>query len=478
MTTNMQMFINGETVSATSGATETVLNPANESVLAHVPLGSKEDVERAVGAADTAFSSWADTPPGERGRRLLQLADRLEEHQEEFSTYESENVGKPIADARGDVQLAIDNFRFFAGAARVLEGKAAGEYSSTHTSIIRRDPIGVVGSVAPWNFPLLMAAWKIGPSLVTGNTLVLKPSEQTPLTALKLAELAADLFPAGVFNVVTGHGDTVGEAITQHPLVRMTSLTGDTKTGKRVAIAASENLKRLHLELGGKAPVLVFEDADVDLAIRKICEAGYGNSGQDCMAASRVYVAEAIHEEFTQELAKAVSQITMGEPRSPGTVMGPVISQGQKERIAGFVDRAGSRGNGDLVVGGPADGPGYWYRPSLIVGAPHESEIVQKEVFGPVVTTTPFCNEEQALTWANDVEYGLASSVFTSSVSRSMRAARRLQFGTVWINEHGPIVSEMPHGGFKQSGYGNDMSMYSLEEYTEIKHVMINLAEG
>ncbi|SEB57557.1 gamma-aminobutyraldehyde dehydrogenase [Streptomyces melanosporofaciens] len=478
MISNLPMFIAGEAVPSASGVTEDVLNPATGEPIARVPLGGKEDVDRAVAAADAAFWDWAETPPADRARALLRLADRVEEHAEEVASLESANVGKPLHIAREEVGFAVDNFRFFAGAARVLEGKAAGEYSRTHTSFIRRDPLGVVGSVAPWNFPLVMAAWKIGPALMTGNTLVLKPSEQTPLTALKLAELAADLFPEGVLNVVTGHGDTVGEAITQHPRVRMTSLTGDTATGKRVAVAASGNLKRLHLELGGKAPVLVFEDADIDLAIRKICEGGYGNSGQDCMAASRVYVAASIHDDFAAELAKAVGCVTMGDPRLPTTEMGPVISQAHRDRVAGFVDRAVEAGDGDLVVGGPADGPGFWYKPSLLVGAPQRGEIVQKEVFGPVVTTTPVADEDQAFAWANDVEYGLAASVFTSSVSRSMRAARRLQFGTVWINEHLPIVSEMPHGGFKQSGHGNDMSMYALEEYTEIKHVMVNLAEG
>ncbi len=478
MTTDLSMYVAGAAVPAASGATEEVLNPATGVPIARAPLGDKEDVDRAVAAADAAFEDWAETPPGERARALLSLADRLEQHADEVAALESANVGKPLHVARDEVDFAVDNLRFFAGAARVLEGRAAGEYSRAHTSFIRRDPLGVVGSVAPWNFPLNMAVWKIGPALMTGNTLVLKPSEQTPLTALKVAELAADLFPEGVLNVVTGHGDTVGEALTTHPRVRMTSLTGDTATGKQVAVAASGNLKRLHLELGGKAPVLVFADADLDLAIRKIIGGGYGNSGQDCMAASRVYVEAAIHEEFADALAKAAANVVMGDPQLPTTQMGPVISQHHRDRVAGFVDRAVSAGDGELVVGGPADGPGFWYRPSLVVDAPQRSEIVQKEVFGPVVTTTPFTDEAQALAWANDVEYGLAASVFTTSVARSMRAAKRLQFGTVWVNEHLPIVSEMPHGGFKQSGHGNDMSVYSLEEYTEVKHVMINLVEG
>ncbi|MGW5151828.1 gamma-aminobutyraldehyde dehydrogenase [Rhodococcus koreensis] len=476
MAKNHLMHIAGKQVCAVSGETEPVINPATEEQLATVPVAGTEDVERAVAAADEAFDAWADTPPNERSELLLKLADRLEKHAEEFAQLESLNVGKPISVAREEIPFAVDNMRFFAGASRVLEGRAAGEYSRTHTSIIRRDPLGVVGSVAPWNFPLVMAVWKICPALMTGNTLVLKPSEQTPLTTLRLAELAADLFPEGVFNVVTGAGRTVGQSLVAHPKVRMTSLTGDTSTGKTVARTAADNLKRTHLELGGKAPVLVFDDSDLELAIKKICEGGYGNSGQDCMAASRVYIQDGIYDEFVSELTVAVSKINMGDPALETTEMGPVISERQRESIAGFVERATSSGPAHLAVGGPADGPGFWYKPSLVVDADQKSEIVQKEVFGPVVTTTQFSDEAQAFAWANDVEYGLASSVFTKDVSRAMRAAKRLQFGTVWINEHLPIVSEMPHGGFKQSGHGNDMSMYSLEEYTEIKHIMINLA--
>jgi betaine-aldehyde dehydrogenase/aminobutyraldehyde dehydrogenase len=471
-----EMFINGDHRPALEGDVQVVLNPATGEQIAEVPRGTAADVDVAVGAAEAAFDGWSQTSPAERALALLRLADRLEADQERMALIESRNVGKPMGLAREEMEMIVDHLRFFAGAARTLEGRAAGEYMAGHTSIIRRDPLGVVGSVAPWNYPLLMAIWKICPALMTGNTLVLKPSEHTPLSVLNLAAMAADLLPPGVLNVVCGDGDPVGAALVSHPRVRMSSLTGDVDTGRALMRAAADsNLKRLHLELGGKAPVLIFEDADLELAVAKVLEGGYCNSGQDCMAASRLYVADAIHDEFTSALIRAVQGLAVGVPDDEATEMGPVVSAAQQARVRGFVQRARDTGHVDVAEGGAGSEDGFFVAPTVVLGAEQHDEIVQKEVFGPVVSVTRFGASDDVAAWANDVEYGLAASIFTSNVTRALDLSRRLQFGTVWINDHLPVVAEMPHGGFKQSGNGNDMSVYSLEEYTELKHVMINL---
>ncbi len=470
----VQMFIDGESRDALDGQTAPVYAPATGEQIAEVPVASPADVDIAVEAASKAFASWSQTTPGERQKALLKLADRFEEAEAEFAALESLQAGKPMALAAEEMEMIPDHLRFFAGAARTMEGRATGEYMPGHTSMIRRDPLGVVGSVAPWNYPILMAIWKICPALMTGNTLVLKPSEHTPLTAIRFAELAADLFPKGVLNIVTGDGDPVGVALVRHPTVRMSSLTGDVATGRAVMKAAAEtNLKRVHLELGGKAPVIILPDADLDLVVEKVVEGGYCNSGQDCMAASRVYAAKEIHDALVEALVPAVQAMAVGGPDSD---MGPVISPVQRDRVNGFLERAKATGHVDLQHGGEGDNPdGYFVAPTVVVGAEQHDEIVQKEVFGPVVSITSFDSNDDVLAWANEVDYGLASSIFTTDAARALDLARQLQFGTVWINDHLPIVPEMPHGGFKQSGNGNDMSVYSLEEYTELKHVMLNL---
>ncbi|MBV9607266.1 MAG: gamma-aminobutyraldehyde dehydrogenase [Solirubrobacterales bacterium] len=470
------MFIDGDFRPALDGATSEIVDPATGQSIAVVPQASAKDVDEAVAAADRAFTSWSQTAPAERALALLRLADRVESAAEELARIESGNVGKPMGLAREEMEMIADHLRFFAGAGRSLEGRAAGEYMTARTSIIRRDPIGVVGSVAPWNYPLLMATWKLGPALMAGNTVVLKPSEHTPLTALRLAELAADLLPAGVLNIITGDGDPVGVALVSHPRVRMSSLTGDVATGREVMrAAANSNLKRLHLELGGKAPVIVLDDADLELTVAKIREGAFCNSGQDCMAASRVYATESVHDELVSALVPAVTSLQVGSPQSDEVEMGPVVSAAQRDRVNSFVERAGQTGHAELVVGEHGgDDAGFFVAPTIVLGAQQRDEIVQREVFGPVISVTRASNDD-IVGWANDVEYGLAASVFTSNVTRALDIARRLQFGTVWINDHLPVVAEMPHGGFKQSGNGKDMSIYSIEEYTEIKHVMINL---
>jgi len=466
-------FIGGEQVPAAGGETLEVVNPANDEVIAHVQKSGPEDVDRAVQAAAKAFQTWQHTTPQDRSLMLLRLAEAIDARADEIGRLESRNAGKPVGAAIDEVPVVVDNLRFFAGAARVMEGKAANEYVAGLTSLIRREPVGVVVSIAPWNYPIMMAGWKIGPALAAGNTVVLKPSAKTPLTALLLAEIAAEILPPGVLNVITGTGAGIGDALVGHPGVGMISVTGDTVTGMHIAKVAAERVKRLHLELGGKAPVIVFDDADLDAVADNIRTFGYWNSGQDCTAPCRVLAGPEVYETFVAKLTDQVKQIKWGDPAEADDLdMGSLIGHDQVDKVAGMVARA--KDGAEIVVGGRIpDRAGAYYEPTVIAGPHQKSEIVQDEVFGPVVTVQRFTDEETAIAWANDVRFGLAASVWTRDIGRALRVSKAIQFGTVWVNDHFTLVSEMPHGGFKESGYGKDQSMYAIEDYTVVKHVMI-----
>lgn len=473
----LKNFINGEYVAATSGEVSDVINPATGQTYATAPVSSSADVDRAYKAAQTAFEEWSNFTPGERQLALFRIADALEARAEEAADVESENTGKPRSTlVEYEMAPSVDQIRFFAGAARNLEGRATAEYARDHTSSIRREPVGVIGQVTPWNYPLNMAVWKFAPAIAAGNTVVIKPSDTTPASTLLLAEIASEFLPKGVFNVVAGNRDT-GRAMIENSIPQMVSITGSVRAGMEVAKSAASDLKRVHLELGGKAPVIVCADADLQKAAAQIAIAGYFNAGQDCTAATRILVHESVHDDFVALLKAEVSaNAKTGDPSRDDILFGPVNNSGQLERVHGFIDRLPDHAN--LELGGSIiESAGYFHEATILTGLKQQDEHIQSEIFGPVVTVQKFSTDEEALRWANDVQYGLASSVWTQNHTRALRFSKSLNFGCVWINTHIPLAAEMPHGGFRHSGYGKDLSQYGFEDYTRIKHVMSFIGE-